>query len=237
MPTVHIEAKKEDIAKTVLMPGDPKRAEYIAKNYLKKAKLVNIVRGMTAYTGYYKNKLVTIFPSGMGNPSMGIYSYELYNFYNVENIIRIGSCGAYSDRLKLGDLILVDNSISESTYALIQNNFKYNKIASTHYLNEIIKNVAYENRINLFFGNIYCSDVFYEQNNNYINKRDKFLVLGVEMETFALFNNASILNKSASCLLTVTDSFCFNSKLSSSEREKGLDKMITLALESCLKLK
>lgn len=236
MPTVHIEAKKEDIAKTVLMPGDPKRAEHIAKNYLKKAKLVNLVRGMTAYTGYYKDKLITVFPSGMGNPSMGIYSYELYNFYNVENIIRIGSCGAYNDKLKLNDLILVENSISESTYALVQNNYKYNKISSSSYLNEIIKQVSYENKLNIVSGNIYCSDVFYEQNNNYISKVEKYLVLGVEMETFALFNNATILKKNASCILTVTDSFCFSEKLTSADREKGLDKMITLALETCLKI-
>lgn len=237
MPTVHIEAKKEDIASTVLMPGDPKRAEYIAKKYLQKAKLVNLVRGITAYTGYYKDKLITIFPSGMGNPSIGIYSYELFNFYDVENIIRIGSCGAYSDALRLNDLILVDNSISESTYALVQNGYKYNKIASSKTLNDIISNTAKEKNINLILGNIYCADVFYEQNNNYIEKRDKYAVLGVEMETFALFNNANVSKKRASCILTVTDSFCFTEKLSSTDREKALDKMITLALESSLKIK
>jgi len=236
MPTVHIEAKKEDIAKTVLMPGDPKRAEYIAKNYLKKAKLVNLVRGMTAYTGYYKDKLVTVFPSGMGNPSMGIYSYELFKFYDVENIIRIGSCGAYSEGLKLRDLIIVDNSISESTYALVQNKYKYNKITSSATLNSIIEKTASENNINIIKGDIYCSDVFYEEENNYIDKRNKFNVLGVEMESFALFNNASVLKKRASCLLTVSDSFCYTEKLTSEQREKSLDKMITLALDSCLKL-
>jgi len=236
MPTVHIEAKKEDIAKTVLMPGDPKRAEYIAKNFLKKAKLVNLVRGITAYTGYYKDKLVTVFPSGMGNPSIGIYSYELFKFYDVENIIRIGSCGAYSEGLKLRDLIIVNNSISESTYALVQSKYKYNKIASSGTLNTIIENTAKENGINIIKGDIYCSDVFYEEANNYIDKRNKFNVLGVEMESFALFNNASVLKKRASCLLTVSDSFCYTEKLTSEQREKSLDKMITLALESCLKL-
>ena len=236
MPTVHIEAKKEDIAKTVLMPGDPKRAEYIAKNYLKKATLVNLVRGMTAYTGYYKDKLITIFPSGMGNPSIGIYSYELFKFYDVENIIRIGSCGAYSEGLKLRDLILVDNSVSDSTYALVQNKYKYNKISSSKVLNSAIENVALEKKVNLIKGDIYCSDVFYEEDNNYIDKRNKFNVLGVEMESFALFNNASILKKKASCLLTVSDSFCYTEKLTSDQREKSLDKMITLALDTCLKL-
>lgn len=236
MPTVHIEAKKEDIAKTVLMPGDPKRAEYIAKNYLEKAKLVNLVRGITAYTGYYKGKMITVFPSGMGNPSMGIYSYELFNYYDVDNIIRIGTCGAYVEALNLKDIILVDNSVSESTYALVQNGYKYNKIASSATLNSIIETTAKENKINVIKGDIYCSDVFYEQENNYIQKRNKFNVVGVEMETFALFSNANTLKKRASCILTVTDSFCHSDKLTSDQREKSLDKMITLALDCCLKL-
>ena len=236
MSTVHIESKKEDIAKTILMPGDPKRAEYIAKNFLTNAKLVNLVRGITAYTGYYKGKMVTVFPSGMGNPSIGIYSYELFNFYDVENIIRIGSCGAYSEALKLNDIILVDNSISESTYSLVQSGDKSNKKMSSGTLNDIILNTAKENNINIIKGDIYCSDVFYEQENNYIDKRNKYNVLGVEMETFALFSNASLLKKRASCLLTVSDSFCFKDKLTSSEREKNLNKMITLALDCCLKL-
>ncbi len=236
MSTVHIESKKEDIAKTILMPGDPKRAEYIAKNFLTNAKLVNLVRGITAYTGYYKGKMVTVFPSGMGNPSIGIYSYELFNFYDVENIIRIGSCGAYSEALKLNDIILVDNSISESTYSLVQSGDKSNKKMSSGTLNDIILNTAKENNINIIKGDIYCSDVFYEQENNYIDKRNKYNVLGVEMETFALFSNANLLKKRASCLLTVSDSFCFKDKLTSSEREKNLNKMITLALECCLKL-
>jgi len=236
MPTVHIEAQKEDIAKTVLMPGDPKRAEHIAKNYLKKAKLVNLVRGITAYTGYYKDKLITIFPSGMGNPSMGIYSYELFNFYDVDNIIRIGSCGAYDENLKLKDIILVNNSLSDSTYALVQNKYKYNKIESSTMLNSVIEKTANENNINIVKGDIYCSDVFYEQEGNYIDKKNKYKVLGVEMETFALFHNAKVLKKQASCILTVSDSFCFKGELTSEEREKNLDQMITLALDSCLKL-
>lgn len=236
MPTVHIEAKKEDIAKTVLMPGDPKRAEYIAKNYLKKAKLVNLVRGITAYTGYYKDKLVTVFPSGMGNPSMGIYSYELFKFYDVDNIIRIGSCGAYMEGLKIKDLVLVNNALSESTYALVQNKYKYNKIAASSTLNSIIEKTAIENKVNLIRGDIYCSDVFYEEEGNYLEKRNRYNVLGVEMESFALFHNASVLKKKASCLLTVSNSFCYSQELTSEQREKSLDKMITLALETCLKL-
>ena len=236
MPTVHIESKKEDIANIVLMPGDPKRAEYIAVNYLKNSKLVNLVRGITAYTGYYKDKKITIFPSGMGNPSMGIYSYELFKFYDVDNIIRIGSCGAYSNNLRLNDLILVDNSVSESTYALVQSGYKDNKVSSSKNLNDIILSTSKEKNIDIIKADIYSSDVFYEEENNYIEKRDKYNVLGVEMESFALFSNAKLLNKNASCILTVSDSFCFTDKLSSQEREKNLDKMITLALDSCLKL-
>lgn len=236
MPTLHIEAKKEDIAKTVLMPVDPKRAEYIAKNYLKKAKLVNLVRGITAYTGYYKNKLITVFPSGMGNPSIGIYSYELFKFYDVDNIIRIGSCGAYSDGLKLRDLILVNNSVSESTYALVQSKYKYNKIEASGKLNIIIENTAKENNINVIKGDVYCSDVFYEEFNDYKEKRNKFNVLGVEMESFALFNNAKVLKKNTACILTVSDSFCYAEKLTIEQREESLNKLITLALETCLKL-
>jgi len=172
----------------------------------------------------------------MGNPSIGIYSYELYKFYDVENIIRIGSCGAYSEGLKLKDLILVDNSVSESTYALVQNKYKYNKIPSTGILNDIIEMTSKENGIDLIKGDIYCSDVFYEQNSDFRKKRDTYNVLGVEMESFALFHNASVLKKNASCLLSVSNSFCYTEELTSEQREKSLDKMITLALESCLKL-
>lgn len=236
MSTVHIESKKEDIAKTILMPGDPKRAEYIARNFLTNAKLVNLVRGITAYTGYYKGKMVTVFPSGMGNPSIGIYSYELFNFYDVENIIRIGSCGAYSEALKLNDIILVDNSISESTYSLVQSGDNSNKKMSSGTLNDIILNTAKENNINVIKGDIYCSDVFYEQENNYIEKRNKYNVLGVEMETFALFSNAKKFSKKATALLTVSDLFFSEEKLTSEQREKGLNDMITLALESAINL-
>lgn len=234
--TAHIESSKDDIAKVVLMPGDPLRAKYIAEHFLTDYKIVNKVRNMFAYTGYYKGNKITVFSSGMGIPSIGIYAYELFKFYDVDNIIRIGSCGAYSDALKLNDIILVRNSVSESTYALVQNKYKYNKITSSQTLNAIIEKTAEEKKINIIFGDIYCSDVFYEEENNYIEKRNKFNVLGVEMETFALFNNASLLKKRASCLLTVSDSFCFQDKLTSEQREKYLDKMITLALDCTLKL-
>lgn len=236
MATVHIESKREEIANVVLMPGDPKRSEYIAKKYLKDCRLVNSVRGMTAYTGYYKDKLVTIFPSGMGNPSMGIYSYELFKEYDVDYIIRIGSCGGYSERLKLNDLILVSASYSESNYALSMGGYKDKLLFSSEYLNNIIESVARSLNKRLIRGNIYCSDAFYELEYNYRDRVKDKDVLGIEMESFALFSNARKFQKNASCLLTVSDLFFSTEKLSSVEREKKLDDMIELALESCLKV-
>lgn len=234
--TVHIESKPGEIAKTVLMPGDPKRSEYIAKKYLKDYKLVNDVRGITAYTGYYKDKLITIFPSGMGIPSMGIYSYELYKEYDVENIIRIGSCGGYSSRLKLKDLILVTGSYSESTYAIYLDNYKEKMVLANSNINNIIESTAKNLDKKIVKGNIYCSDVFYEKEYDYLERAKKLDVLGIEMETFALFNNARKFNKGASALLTVSDLFGSDEKMSSEEREKELNDMIVLALESSLKL-
>jgi len=234
--TVHIESKKDEIAKIVLMPGDPKRSEYIANKFLKDVKLVNSVRGMMAYTGYYKDKLVTIFPSGMGIPSMGIYSYELFKEYGVENIIRIGSCGGYSERLKLKDVILVTGSYSESTYAIYLDNYKEKMVKSDIGLNNIIESTAKNIGKKIVKGNIYCSDVFYEMDYNYKERANKLDVLGIEMETFALFNNARKFDKKATALLTVSDLFGSQDKLTSLEREKELNDMITLALDSCLKL-
>ena len=234
--TVHIEAKRDEIAKIVLMPGDPKRSEYIANKFLKEVKLVNSVRGMTAYTGYYKDKLVTIFPSGMGIPSMGIYSYELFKEYGVENIIRIGSCGGYVSRLKLKDVILVTGSYSDSTYAVYLDNYKEHLVKSDSSLNNIIESTAKDSDKKIVKGNIYCSDVFYEKEYDYKERAKKLDVLGIEMETFALFNNARYFDKHATSLLTVSDLFFSDEKLTSEEREKELNEMITLALDSCLKL-
>ncbi len=233
--TVHIESNKEDISKNILMPGDPKRCEYIAKNYLQDYKIVNNVRGMTAYTGYYKGKRITIFPSGMGIPSMGIYSYELYKYYDVENIIRIGSCGGYNHTLKLKDIILVDNSYSQSTYAKYLDGYQDNLVKSTNNLNDIILKTSNELNMNIIKGTICSTDVFYEK--DYKNKPiEEYNILGVEMESFALFNNARTLGKNAACLLTVSDLFFSEDKLTSLEREQNLNEMIVLALESCLKL-
>ncbi len=233
--STHIESKLEDISSVVLMPGDPKRCEYIARKFLANSKIVNYVRGMTAYTGFYKSKKITVFPSGMGCPSMGIYSYELFKEYNVDTIIRIGTMGGYTD-LKLKDIVLVDNSITNSNYGKYLCNYPNININGDMELNNIILNTSKELGLNIYNGNIYSSDVFYEQNNDFKDKVAKYNVLGVEMESFALFTNAKLLNKKAATLLMVSDSFIYPDKLSSLEREQGLDNLITLALETSLKL-
>ena len=233
--SIHIESKNDDIASNVLMPGDPKRCEYIARKFLSNARIINNVRGMTGYTGYYKSKKITIFPSGMGIPSMGIYSYELFKEYAVNNIIRIGTMGSYTN-LNLRDIVLVSNSITNSNFGKYLCNYSYNYVAADDSLNNIVETVANNLNIQLHKGNIYSSDVFYEQNNNFREKVEKFSVLGVEMESFALFTVAKMLGKKASCLLMVSDSFNNSDKLSSKEREQGLDDLIVLALETSLKL-
>ena len=233
--STHIESNINDIAKTVLMPGDPKRCEYIAKKFLSNAKIINNVRGMTAYTGYYKSKQITVFPSGMGIPSMGIYSYELFKEYNVENIIRIGTMGSYTN-LQLKDIVLVENSITNSNYGRYLCNYQNININSNAELNSKIELSAQELNLKINKGNIYSSDVFYEQNNNFQEKVAKYSVLGVEMESFALLLNAKLLNKKATTLLMVSDSFIFADKLSSLEREQGLDNLIILALEASLQI-
>ena len=235
MPTAHIESSKNDIANIVLMPGDPKRAKYIADNFLKNVKLVNQVRAMTAYTGYYKGKKITIFPSGMGNPSIGIYSYELFKYYDVDTIIRIGTIGGYSNDLKVGDVVLAETSVTTSNYALIQNGDIRKEINSNMYLNNTINNVAKDNNINLFESRVLCSDVFYD-NSDYKELESKYNVVGVEMETFALFHTADMLNKKATALLTISNSFATEEELTSEERERNLNEMIKLALESSLKI-
>lgn len=233
--SVHIESNKDDIAETVLMPGDPKRCEYIARKFLANAKLINNVRGMTGYTGYYKSKKITVFPSGMGNPSMGIYSYELFKEYDVNNIIRIGTMGAYTN-LNLKDIVLVTNSVTNSNYGKFLCNYPNININGSVELNNAIETTAATLNIKVNKGNIYSSDVFYEQNNDFKDKVSKYSVLGVEMESFALFTNAKLLSKRASTILMVSDSFLSSDKLSSLEREQGLDNLITLALETCLKI-
>ncbi|MCI9038913.1 MAG: purine-nucleoside phosphorylase [Clostridia bacterium] len=234
--SIHCNAKKEDIAKTVLMPGDPLRAKYIAENFLENARLVNTVRNMLAYTGTYKGKEVTVFSSGMGMPSMGIYSYELFKFYDVEKIIRIGSCGAYHNDLNLFDTILVDKSYTEGNFAFSWNEKNCHIANASESLNAQIEKTAKETNIAYIKGNTLCNECFdgyLEDIPAFINRFPKDLdIIACEMEAFALFYMADYFKKQASCLLTVVDSYYKQQESSSEEREKSLNDMIKLALES-----
>ena len=240
MATPHIESKQEDIAPVVLMPGDPLRAKYISDNFLENSKLVNSVRGIYAYTGDYKGKRLTVMASGMGMPSMGIYSYELYKVYDVKTIIRIGSCGGYSPDLKLFDIILSENCYSEGNFALTMNNDNCHLVSSDNRLNSVIEETANEDNIKVVKGNTVCTDCF----DLYMTDVNKFLErlpegfnpLSAEMEAFALFYTAKVLNKKASCLMSVVDSKYIDKIATTEERETGLNNMIKLALESSLKV-
>lgn len=240
MSTPHNEAKLGEIAKTVIMPGDPLRAKYIAENFLDDYKLVNSVRGINTYTGTYKGKEITVMASGMGMPSMGIYSYELYKFYDVENIIRIGSCGSYKPELKLFDIILAQNTFSESSFALTLNNDDCHIVSSNNILNNTIIETAKENNIDVFVGNTVCTDCF----DVYMTDVDKFLArvpenfnpISAEMEAFALFYVAKLLNKKSACLMSVVDSKYIKDIATPEERQTGLNNMIKLALDSSLKM-
>lgn len=234
--TPHNEAKENEIAKTVLMPGDPLRAKFIAETYLDNYKLVNDVRGMYAYTGTYKGKDITVMASGMGMPSIGIYSYELYKFYNVDNIIRIGSAGAYTADLNLYDLVLVNNCYSESSFAKTQNGYEGNIIESSSYLNFYIKETAEEMNKHITIGNIHSTDIFYYEIDNFRETYNQYGSLAREMESFALFHNAKVLNKKAACILTISNNLVTNAETTIDERQNSFTSMIELALESCLKL-
>ena len=237
--TPHIEVTEENvIAKTVLMPGDPLRAKYIAEKFLENPVLFNQVRGMYGYTGTYKGKKVSVMGSGMGMPSIGIYSYELFSHYNVENIIRIGSCGAYSPDLKLYDVILAKDAYSESSYALSQSGELSDQLPSSKKLNDVIKKTANELDINIHIGTIHSSDVFYhEGNRDYIPVLLKeYGTVACEMESFALFHNARILGKNAACLLTVSDSLVTHEATTAKERQFAFEQMMDLALETAIKL-
>ena len=234
--SIHCNAKKEDIKKTVLMPGDPLRAKYIAENFLEDARLVNTVRNMLAYTGTYKGKEVTIFSSGMGMPSMGIYSYELFKFYDVEKIIRIGSCGAYNEDLNLFDTILVDKSYTEGNFAYEWSEKECHIAEADIELNSKLEETAKKIGIPYIKGNTLCNDCFdgyLDDIEGFISRFPKDLnIIACEMEAFALFYMSKYFNKKAACLLTVVDSHYKNQESTSEERERSLTDMIKLALES-----
>jgi len=232
MPTPHINAKLEDIAETVLMPGDPLRAKFFAEKFLENIKLVNTVRNMFAYTGTYKNKKVTIMGSGMGMPSMGIYSYELFTQYNVKNIIRIGTCGAYNKDLKIHDVVIGLGASTDSNYAHHYNlPGIFSATASFELVEKAVK-AAKEKKANYHVGNILSSDVFYRSSPaESLKAWQKLNVLAVEMEAYALYTNAAETNKNALTILTVSDSLVTHETTTSEEREKTLIKMVEIALE------
>ena len=208
MSTPHNNANYGDIAKTVLMPGDPLRAKFIAETFLENPVLFNTVRNMFGYTGTYKGKKVSVMGSGMGMPSIGIYSYELYNEYGVENIIRIGSAGGYTKEAKIYDVILANKAYSESSYAKTQCGYESDTLYPDAELNDKLKKAAKELNIPLQEGGIHSSDVFYRQGgSDYMKDVVEKGCVAVEMESFALFSNARVLGKKAACLVTISDSF------------------------------
>lgn len=228
--TPHINAKKEDIAKTVLMPGDPLRAKFIAEKFLDNVKLVNTVRNMFMFTGEYKGKKVTIAGSGMGQPSIGIYSYELFKFYDVDNIIRIGSAGSYKKDLGLYEVVLANDSYSDSkTYGQLVLDVDTHIQTPSEHLNEKLKESAKKLNIPLHIGRIHSSDVFY--NSRPLEETIQATQADcVEMESYALFTNAKKLNKNAACLVTISDNLITHEETSSEEREKTFLKMVEIAL-------
>jgi purine-nucleoside phosphorylase len=231
VPTPHITAKKEDFAKTVLMPGDPLRSKFIAENFLENAVLVNNVRGVQGYTGYYKGKRVSVMASGMGMPSIGIYSYELFNFYDVSSIIRVGSCGAFLPELKPCDIILAQGSCTDSHFA-DQYNLPgtFAPIADFGLLRKAVDECE-RLGVNYRVGNILATDVFYNDSYNSLDWA-KLGVLGVEMESTALYCNAARAGKKALCICSVSDSFVNpDYNLSAEERQTAFTKMMEIALE------
>ena len=232
IPTPHINAPEGAFAPTVLMPGDPLRAKYIADNYLEDAVLVNNVRGVQGHTGYYKGKRVSVMASGMGMPSIGIYSYELFNFYGVENIIRIGSAGAVSERLKLRDLVAAVSAYSDSNYGA---QFGYHGTLApccSYGLLSAAMDAAKKLGYGLVPGPIVSSDVFYAQGEYSATPiLKKMGVLCVEMEAYALYLNAAAAGKNALALLTISDSLLTGESLPAEDRQNTFTKMMEVALE------
>ena len=240
MSTPHNKANLGDIANIVIMPGDPLRAKYIVENFFDSYTLVNDIRGIYTYTGNYKGKQISVMASGMGIPSMGIYSYELFHFYDVDYIIRIGTCGSLIPNLNLLDMILVNQAYTESNYALSLDNKNIHLVAADTNLNHLIKETAQKSNINYYEGNTLCNECF----DPYIPDIDAMFarmpkelnLCACEMEAFSLFYNAQREGKHASCLLNVVDSLTDSKSLSSEERQNGLNTMIKLALDSALNI-
>ncbi|ADL04278.1 purine-nucleoside phosphorylase [Lacrimispora saccharolytica] len=230
-PTAHNGANKGEIAKTVLMPGDPLRAKYIAETYLENPVKVTSVRNMLGFTGTYKGKELSVMGGGMGMPSMGIYSYELYHFYDVDQIIRIGSAGALQDHVKLMDVVIAMGACTDSNYA-----YQYGlpgTFAPTADYELLVKAVkaAEKQGTKVVVGNVLSSDIFYHHDSGVNDKWRSMGVLAVEMETAALYMNAAAAGKKALCLLTISDLIYGEEKLSALERQLGFGKMMEIALE------
>ncbi|MBO4990278.1 MAG: purine-nucleoside phosphorylase [Clostridia bacterium] len=230
MATPHIDAKEGSFAQTVLMPGDPLRSKFIAETFLEHPVLVNNVRGVQGYTGSYRGKRVSVMASGMGMPSIGIYSYELFHFFGVENIIRVGSAGAISKDLKLYDVVLAQGACTDSDYARqFSLSGSFAPIADFSLL-ERAAELARKQKIPVAVGNVLSSDRFYDDSSSTLNW-NKMGVLAVEMETAALYLNAARAGKRALSILTVSDSLVSGEETSARERERGFETMIKLALE------
>ncbi|HAY3551269.1 purine-nucleoside phosphorylase [Elizabethkingia meningoseptica] len=234
--SVHISANKGDIAKVVLQPGDPLRAQYIAENFLENVKLVSKTRNIFYFTGEYKGKTVSVGASGMGCPSIGIYSYELYTEYDVDTIIRIGTCGAYSTDLKLYDVLNVENAASESTYAKYAWEIEGDILPHQGKVFDLINDTAQSLDIVTKKTNIHTSDIFYRKTPGTPAVAEKYNCSAVEMEAFALFANAQHLGKNAATILTVSDIIPTREEISADQRERALKPMIELALETAIKL-
>ena len=241
-PTPHINATPEDFAKTVLMPGDPLRAKFIAENFLENARLINNVRGIQGYTGTYKGVPVSVMASGMGMPSIGIYSHELFSVFGVENIIRVGSAGGMQKDIKVRDIVLGLGACTDSNYA---NNFRlggtFAPIASYKLLS-ICQRKAEEQGLRYHIGNLLSSDVFYGDSEGVseadlpVSKWGKMGVMAVEMEAAALYMNAARLGKNALAICTVSDHLITGEATSAEERQNSFTQMITLALETAISL-
>lgn len=238
MATPHISAPEGAFAKTMLMPGDPLRAKFIAETFLTDAQLVTSVRNVLGYTGYYKGHPVSVMASGMGMPSIGIYSHELFTFYDVDTIIRIGSAGSYKDWLNVRDVTLAQYAYSDSSYAKVLNGYEGNTIAPSEKINAIIREKATQLGIDCKMSTVYSSDVFYthESQGSWEEVAERTGADCVEMESFALFHNANVLGKQAACLLTISDSFVNGQSLSPEERQTSFSEMVTLALEAAIEM-
>ncbi|MGP1568865.1 MAG: purine-nucleoside phosphorylase [Peptoanaerobacter stomatis] len=231
IPTPHITAKYGEIAKKVLMPGDPLRAKFIAEKYLQDIVCFNTVRNMFGYTGTYKGEKVSIMGSGMGMPSIGIYSYELYKFYDVDSIIRIGSAGSLRDDVHVMDIVIGMGACTNSNYvSQYKLNGTFAPIANYELLNKAVEVAKLQGKKTMV-GNILSSDTFYSNDTTANDSWKKMGVIAVEMEAAALYMNAALLNKKALCMLTISDHIYLDENLSAEQRQLGFSNMIEIALD------